>query len=274
MSFLSIPQTGIRKTGTVKNQMAKNNSTEPASKFLPAEGMSSVVRSNSDNQSLTAETYADWYSAMDYFNDRLFGGELPDCIISFARHKNMLGYFCVDRFENQSGTVAHEIAMNPVYLRPCGEANALSTLVHELCHLWRHEFGPDNRGGGKGARGYHDLVWAGKMLEVGLLPTDTGLPDGKTTGYRVSHLVIEGGQFDLDCKELLASGFNLNWCDRLIPRSDDESDEDSETDATPKSKKKKDRVKFTCDECGLNAWAKPSANLVCGGCGIPMSLAA
>ena len=230
----------------------------------------SVVRPNSQDENLTADAYSDWYTAMDYFNDRLFEGKLPDCIISFARHKNMLGYFCVDRFESQSGSTAHEIAMNPVYLRSRGEMDALSTLLHELCHLWRHEFGPPNRGGGKGAGGYHDLIWAGKMQEVGLIPTDTGLPDGKMTGYRVSHLIVEGGLFDIDCKELLASGFKINWHDRLFPVTDEETDDDPETDDNPKPKKKMDRVKFTCDECALNAWAKPSARLVCGACGIPL----
>ncbi len=243
---------------------------KPSVEFLPEEGTNSVVRSNSPDENLTAGAYADWYTAMDFFNDRLFEGKLPDCIISFARHKNMLGYFCVDRFESQSGSTAHEIAMNPFYPRSRGDADALSTFVHELCHLWRHEFGPPNRGGGKGARGYHDLVWAGKMLEVGLIPTDTGLPDGKMTGYRVSLLIVEGGLFDIDCKELLASGFKINWHDRLFLQTNDEEIDDDTGDA-PKPKKKKDRVKFTCDECGLNAWAKPSARFVCGSCGTPMA---
>ena len=252
--------------------MAQYNQKKTPADFLPDEGTGSIVRPNTRDHNLTDEAYADWYSAMDYFNDRLFEGKLPDCIISFARHKNMLGYFCVDRFESQSGSTAHEIAMNPAYLRPLGEAGALSTLLHELCHLWRHEFGPPNRGGGKGARGYHDLVWAGKMVEVGLLPTDTGLPDGKTTGYSVSHLIVEGGLFDIDCKELLASGFKINWHDRLFPAAGDETDDESEADDNPKPKKKKDRVKFTCDECGLNAWAKPNARISCTNCGLSMQL--
>lgn len=250
--------------------------TKPDFKKLLGEEPNSVVRPNSNDQNLTLEAYTDWYSAKYFFNDRLFEGKLPDCIISFARLKNVLGYFCVDRFESQSGAAAHEIAMNPVYLPTCGDASALSTLVHELCHLWRHEFGPPNRGGGKGARGYHDLVWAKKMLEVGLLPIANGQPEGKMTGYSVSHLIIEGGQFDLDCKELLASGFKINRHDRPFPIAVDEANDDDqpETSQPPKPKKKKDRVKFTCEECGLNAWAKPSAKLVCGTCGIPMNTAA
>ncbi|PCJ82176.1 MAG: sprT domain-containing protein [Hyphomicrobiales bacterium] len=239
---------------------------------LSSNEFSSVVRSNSQDQNLTIEAYADLYAAMDFFNDRLFGGNLPDCILTFTRHKNILGYFCGERFESRSGIIAHEIAMNPIYMQSRGDAEALSTLLHEMCHLWRHALAPLNRGGGKGANGYHDLVWVKKMEEVGLLPTSTGLPGGKKTGYSVTHIIIEGGQFDLDCKELLASGFKINWCDRLLPQSDDQSEEDDDETAPPK--KKKDRVKFTCDECGLNAWAKPSAPLVCGSCGIAMNEAA
>lgn len=33
---------------------------------------------------------------------------------------------------------------------------------------------------------------------------------------------------------------------------------------------KKDRIKFTCPACGLNAWAKPSARLSYGTCNVPM----
>lgn len=198
---------------------------------LASSDVSSVVRSNSQDQNLTIDAYADLYAAMDFFNDRLFDGNLPDCILTFTRHKNILGYFCGERFENRSGIIAHEIAMNPNYMQSRGDTEALSTLLHEMCHLWRYALGPLNRGGGKGANGYHDLVWVKKMKEVGLLPTSTGLPGGKKTGYGVTHIIIEGGLFDLDCKELLASGFKINWHDRLLPQSDDQSEEGNDDDA-------------------------------------------
>ena len=39
----------------------------------------------------------------------------------------------------------------------------------------------------------------------------------------------------------------------------------------PKAKKKNNtRAKFTCPECGLNAWAKPAAPLHCGDCDVAM----
>lgn len=36
------------------------------------------------------------------------------------------------------------------------------------------------------------------------------------------------------------------------------------------SRKKKDRLKFTCHSCGMNAWAKPTAKLTCTNCIQPL----
>ena len=59
-----------------------------------------------------------------------------------------------------------------------------STLVHEMCHLWQEDFGKPSRGG------YHNRQWADKMIQVGLMPTDTGEPGGQLTGQRVTHYII------------------------------------------------------------------------------------
>lgn len=250
--------------------MSKNSKTESelCASLQAGEALSNV-RSNDEGKALTEKAYEDLVFAMRFFKERLFGGELSDCILSFARLRHVLGYFCPDRFENQNGELAHEISLNPAHLKVRGDRDALSTLVHEMVHLWRHDHGPLNARGGKGSRGYHDKVWAAKMIEVGLMPVSFDQP-GKMTGYRVSHEIIEGGQFDLDCSELLANGFQINWHDRpQFPEPED--DPDAGDEPTPaKPKKKKDRVKFTCVECGLNAWAKPSAQLVCGPCGLTL----
>ena len=250
---------------------AKNENTDPLESLLNGAGLVSIVRPNADDLGLTEKAYGDLTFAMAFFNDRLFGGTLADCILSFARLSKVLGYFCPDRFESEDGETSHEISLNPFYMKLLGDRESLSTLVHEMCHQWRHDHGPLNARGGKGSRGYHDKVWAGKMVEVGLMPTDTGQSGGKQTGYRMTHLIIEGGQFDLDCVELLTTDFRLNWHDRpYLPLPD--APEDEETDETPPTKsKKKDRIRFSCPECALNAWAKPSAKLACGTCGLTMN---
>jgi hypothetical protein len=42
-----------------------------------------------------------------------------------------------------------------------------------MAHLWQWEFGSPYK------NGYHNTEWAGKMIEIGLMPSDTGLPNGK-----------------------------------------------------------------------------------------------
>ena len=43
----------------------------------------------------TAKTYAALNRAFDFFNDRLFGGELPPCLVTLQRKNKAYGYFGV-----------------------------------------------------------------------------------------------------------------------------------------------------------------------------------
>ncbi len=96
------------------------------------------------------------------------------------------------------------------------------------------------------------------MRKIGLIPTATGEAGGKETGQQMSHLIDETGKFKGACESLLASHPAILYSDRSV--------------AEDKTRKKKlgSKTKYTCPSCGLNAWAKPSAPLVCGDCQIPM----
>lgn len=107
--------------------------------------------------------------------------------------------------QNLEGRVVHEIAMNPQYFH-IGDKEAHSTLVHEMVHAWREDFGELNRKGGKGSRGYHDKVWGRKMIEIGLIPSHSGHPGGRQTGTQMSHYIRKGGPFDLAFAEFEALG--------------------------------------------------------------------
>jgi predicted SprT family Zn-dependent metalloprotease len=197
-------------------------------------------------------TYTSLDAAYEHFNRELFGGTLPPCLITMQRHKGAYGYFSGERFASLDNPkeVTDEIALNPAHFGGRTPAATLSTLVHEMCHLWQHHFGKPSRAS------YHNKEWAAKMREAGLLPTDTGLPGGKDTGQKVTHLIEQGGRFERACTAYLATAPAILYHDRAG---------DGEADPARK-KKAASKTKYTCPACGLNAWAKPAARLICGDC--------
>ena len=158
----------------------------------------------------------------------------------------------------------HEIAIMPdgMYGRP--DREVLSTLVHEMCHLQQQEQGKPSR------NGYHNREWGKYMRAVGLFPSSYGnlacrnpelseeerdkCGEGVATGQKVSHFIIPNGSFDKACAKLLDSGFTLDL--QQVPRLI--------------GKAKKNKLKYTCPNCGINAWAKPGIKLACGECMIRM----
>ena len=197
----------------------------------------------------TKETYDDFNKAYDFFNKRLFGGTLPRCLITMQRQKKSYGYFSGDRWAQASGDgITDEIAMNPAHFIKRPTNKTLSTLVHEMVHLWQHHFGNSSRGG------YHNKEWGEKMEALGLVPSSTGAPGGKTTGQKVSHYIAVNGKFAKACTSLIGRGFEVPYVDR--------AGDDDET----QKKKSASRSKYTCPTCGLNAWGKPGINIVCGDC--------
>lgn len=207
-----------------------------------------------NNNNPTTQTYTSLTAAYEFFNRELFAGNLPPCLITMQRHKGALGFFSGERFANTSDPkeITDEIALNPVHFATRRPVEVLSTLVHEMAHLWQHHFGERPR------KGYHDRQWAGKMLEVGLIPTETGEMGGKQTGQHVTHLIEENGRYARAVAKLLKEHPAILYHDRA--REDD----------AVRKKKAASKTKYTCPGCDLNAWAKPEAPLVCGACQEPM----
>lgn len=225
----------------------------------------SIVRSSDTRP--TEEAYSDFLFAFAFFNDTLFEGKLSAPLITFSRKPNMLGAFAPNRFRNRNGELAHEIILNPHYLSQRDDVETLSTLVHEMVHQWREEYGPRPPSGKKRSGGYHDSEWADAMERVGLMPSHTGEPDGRRTGTRMSHYVMSGGAFEFAARKLFSRGYVIRWADRLILKEDET---DGSDEPSPHRSKPRDRVKFTCASCGVNAWAKPSAALKCSPCDLEL----
>jgi predicted SprT family Zn-dependent metalloprotease len=198
-------------------------------------------------QHITGEEYTGFEGAYLWFNQKLFEGMLPPCLITLQRKAKSYGYFANDRFEHRlkARISTDELALNPDTFGGRSDREILSTLVHEMCHCWQRHFGTPSR------TGYHNKEWAVKMVEVGLMPSHTGAPAGKKTGQKMSHYIIAGGPFDQAVKELRTKRFRLNW-QSLVPER--------------QTSKSRSKTKFTCPACRQNAWAKPESALICGHC--------
>lgn len=255
-------------------------------------GGHSRVRERWQMNNPSDEMYDEISGAYAFFNDRLFAGQLPGCLFTLQRKSHTFGYYSPSRFLRRNGNgKSDELALNPAYFAHRRIEQTLSTLVHEQVHQWQAYFGKPSRSG------YHNAEWANKMEAVGLMPSNTGEPGGARHGQQMTHYIIEGGPFDVACKELLASGGMLSWIDivaKRVPMSPallygpgGEPSEPEPVDptidiealtsagllqpATPKDDPKNKR-KYLCPNCKLQVWGKPglSGLIGCMACELAM----
>lgn len=197
-----------------------------------------------------ASIYDQFKTAFDYYNEKLFEGALESPLFSIRAKANSAGYFSPERLtkaEKKTKKSVHEIAFNTVILNRDVD-RILSTLVHEMVHLWQHQFGAPSRGN------YHNKEWSFKMVDVGLIPSATGAPGGAMTGSKMTHYIEEGGIFDkLTRKLMVKEKFNFIYEEPM-----------------PKVPRPQSKLKYTCPVCGVNAWGKPELSIDCRPCNAPM----
>ncbi|MGX1499826.1 hypothetical protein ACSSV1_004886 [Labrenzia sp. MBR-25] len=240
----------------------------------------SVVQNNSSGEARAnyrpaVEVPQEFITLFDAFNNAFWGGALPDCIFSYTRKSRTLGYYAPERLERTSSETCSEIALNPVFLACLHPIVAMSVLAHEMAHHWRRTLGAEQNSGRRGTPGYHDTVWGAEMKRIGLYPSNTGEPGGKETGQQMMHYIIEGGPFDVLSARLFDEGFRFSWHENISVKPDANFDKRKPFTARPghqprPTRKPPTRLKFTCSQCGLNAWAKPQARLACVACVQPM----
>jgi len=200
---------------------------------------------------ITPVEYSGLQMAYDHFNEVLFGGTLVDVFITYQRHAHSRGHFSPDRFSGRTASLGrHELALNPDHFVGRSDAEIASTLVHEMVHIWQQQHGKP------GSRGYHNKEWAAKMKEVGLWPSNTGGVGGKETGQQMSHYVMTDGRFSIAFGVLAATGWKLDL--ESAPRPG------------PEGGGRKSKTKFTCPNCGQNAWGKPDLAVTCAPCRMEM----
>ena len=203
---------------------------------------------HSTNEAITPIEYGGLQHAFDHLNRTLFGGSLPNVLLTLQRQAHSKGHFGADRYSTRSdGVREHEMNLNPDAFVGRTDEAIVSTLLHEMVHLWQH-----TQGEAKPARvTYHNKEWAAKMIGLGLIPSNTGAVGGKITGVHMTHYIMDGGPFSRAFAELAASGWKLNL-------------ESTQITGAPKGRGSK--VKFTCPDCEQNVWGKPDTYVFCGPC--------
>ena len=189
-------------------------------------------------------------TAFDHFNKTIFGGALPHVMLRVERLKKYKGYFkggCWGATVTDSNV--SEIVMDPILFRERKLAETLSTLVHEMVHLQDHVNGTAPK------KAYHGKSWVAIMNTVGLTPVimdAKGNKTGKATGVNSTHKIVIGAPFDVSCKALLATGYQITWS--AAP----------EAPKPEKGKKKRAGGKFKyAADCGTAFWAKPGLVAEC-----------
>ena len=139
------------------------------------------VSYDTKNIFITQKEYRAFQAAFDFFNLRLFGGSVPQVLITLQRRAGMRGYVACERFAARLAPGAvHELALNPNTFVGCTD-RGIALLVHEQVHVWQVTHGTPSRSG------YHNREWADRMQQLGLAPSATGQPGGRETGQRMSH---------------------------------------------------------------------------------------
>ena len=102
------------------------------------------------------------YVWTDRLNDRFFGREMPEAVLSFERlDHRVLAAYTLRR--NPQGLL-YEITFNTKHLaRPLWQT--LETLMHEYVHLWQQNYGANPV-----SRNYHNQEFVARCEAIGLHP--------------------------------------------------------------------------------------------------------
>jgi predicted SprT family Zn-dependent metalloprotease len=128
-----------------------------------------VSYGTTDQPTITEREYGAFQHAYDFFNAELFGNSLPHVLVTLQRHARAKGYFAPDRFAGRvENDTAHELALNPDVFTGRSDELILSTLVHEMAHVWQQTHGTAPR------RSYPDKEWVAKMKKIRFAAHDHG----------------------------------------------------------------------------------------------------
>jgi hypothetical protein len=200
----------------------------------------------------TRQTYSSLSRAFEHFNALLFDAKLPACLITLQQRNGSYGYYASDRFVSADAReiTTDKITLNPKHFSTLTKKEIMAELVHDMVHLWQQHFGDP------ATPGYHDAEWSGKMEEIGLTPFEVGKdgkPTGIKTGRKIRQRVVIGGPFDRAFATLVTKTDLVLFYDTGLGNKKNKGKLESKT-------------KYTCPDCGVNAWGKLGIRLMCMEC--------
>jgi predicted SprT family Zn-dependent metalloprotease len=206
--------------------------------------------------------------AYDYFNATLFHDDLPSCVLTVGESNRKYGGHMIawKWIQNEIDKPYHQIMLS-LQSFAYEPKEVYGILVHEMVHLWQFEFGTPSK------NRYHNKEWAFQMQTVGLVPSDTGLPDGRQTGENMSHYIKEAGRYEVafdkmpkKClyplsivpkRELRKANINV------IPRN---SEKDKDNMKNRRRRTSTSKLQYLCPKCAQKAYGGKQLSLVCGHC--------
>ncbi len=199
---------------------------------------------------ISTNEYRIYEDAYNFFNEKLFGNNLPEVLITLNRKKKARGTF---RFENivsrnDPNKLISEISLNPDTFLEREDIDLLSTLCHEQVHVQQFYLGNRPERGN-----FHDREWGDMMEKIGLMPSNTGEKGGRKLGVKMSHWIIPNGKFEIYCKEFLQDK-KINWQNVRINESAKQT-----RNRTPK-------LKYKCPDCEKSVSSKDEIKVMCMSC--------
>ena len=225
----------------------------------------------------SVELYKKIQYVIDEIDTRFFGGngkeKIPEIVFAINNRCNT----CVTAFvqadslyDKVNDRKLQYMAINPFYLNRDVD-DILSTICHELCHVYENAYVHIPRGG------YHDKQWAELMLACGLEPIYNN--KSKTS---VHHKIIEGGAFEKFIedfkKEHDDNYFNIVEYSRIVETTTKKAlgieDGDENEDGEPKpdnadkpvKKYNRNKIKYVCPKCDAKVWGKAGLHITCTDC--------
>jgi len=199
----------------------------------------------------TKDTYRAFSAAFDHFNVQLFDDTLPGCIITMQQKRGTAAYYRPASWRQRKGqNKIDEIGFNPDLFKERKTEIILSSLVHEMVHMWQYHFGSPSR------NGYHNAEWAQRMTTCGLIPSHNGEQGGKQTGQLMMHYIDPNGDFLHQCRRLATTGYKIPW--QTLGAGEG---------AGEPATKSRNRTKYQCSNCKTAVWGKPSIEITCTRCG-------